>query len=36
MFGNCKWKMITETECVRFAKIGGLFNNFGRLFPKSI
>ena len=21
MFGNCKWKMITETECVRFAKL---------------
>ena len=29
-------KMIRETECVRFAKIGGFFNNFGRFFPKLI
>ena len=27
-------KMIMETECVRFAKIGGFFNNFGRFFAK--
>ena len=25
-------KMIIETECVRFAKFGGFFNNFGRFF----
>jgi len=29
-------KMIMETECVRFAKIGGFFNNFGRFFQKLI
>ena len=27
-------KMIMETECVRFAKIGGFFKNFGRFFAK--
>ena len=27
-------KMIMETECVRFAKIGGFFKNFGRFFCK--
>ena len=26
--------MIMETECVRFVKIGGFFNNFGRFFSK--
>ena len=34
MFGS--GKMIMETECVRFAKIGGFFNNFGRFFQKLI
>ena len=29
-------KMIMETECVRFANIGGFFNNFGRFFKKLI
>ena len=29
-------KMIMETECVRFAKIGGFFKNFGRFFAKLI
>ena len=27
-------KMIMETECVRFAKIGGFFTNFGGFFAK--
>ena len=27
-------KMIMETECVRFAKFGGFFNNFERIFQK--
>ena len=29
-------KMIMKTECVRFAKIGGFFKNFGGFFSKLI
>jgi len=28
--------MIMETECLRFARIGGFFDNFGRFFQKLI